>query len=33
MDVIDRIEGSDTDSRDRPTEDVRMAKVIVTAAA
>ena len=33
MDVIDRIEGSDTDSRDRPTEDVRMEKVIVTAAA
>ena len=33
MDVIDRIEGGDTDSRDRPTEDVRMEKVTVTAAA
>ena len=33
MDVIDRIEGGDTDSRDRPTEDVRMEKVNVTAAA
>ena len=33
MDVIDRIEGGDTDSRDRPTEDVRMERVNVTAAA
>ena len=32
MDVIDRIEGVDTDGRDRPTEDVRMERVTVSNA-
>src|SRR5262245_46381118 len=32
MDVIDRIEAADTDSRDRPNEDVLMEKVTVSQA-
>ena len=31
MDVIDRIEGVDTDGRDRPLEDVRMQRVTVSS--
>ena len=30
MDVVDRIQSAETDSRDRPVEDVRMEKVTIS---